>query len=241
MPLAVIHADAVGLAVAFAAGFVSFLSPCVWPIVPAYLSYVSGVAFADVGDQTRRVVTATACFVLGFSAVFTLGGVGAGVLGSQLTRHHRGLEIAAGVLVIVMGLVMLGAAGTRFLQREHRLHLRERPAGLAGALIAGVAFAVGWTPCIGPTLTAIIGVAGQSGHAASGAALLAAYSAGLGVPFLLSGMFFSRLVGSFAVLRRHSASMMRVAGALLVVAGLFLASGELTVITRQLADWSFAT
>jgi cytochrome c-type biogenesis protein len=241
MPLAVIHADALGLAVAFAAGFVSFASPCVWPIVPAYLSFVSGVAFSEVEEQTGRVVAATACFVLGFSAVFVLGGVGAGVLGGELTRHRRGLEIVAGVLVVVMGLVMLGVAGTGFLQRERRFHLRNRPAGLGGAAVAGVAFAVGWTPCIGPTLTAIIGVAGESGHAASGALLLAAYSAGLGVPFLLAGMFFSRYVSGIAPLRRHSGTMMRVAGALLIVTGLFLASGELTTLTRSLAGWSFAT
>jgi cytochrome c-type biogenesis protein len=234
MPLAVIHADALGLSVAFAAGFASFVSPCVWPLVPAYLSYVSGIAFADVEDNTPRVVTATGFFVLGFTAVFTLVGVGAGILGAQFTNHRRGLEIAAGVLVIAMGLVMLGAAGTRFLQVEHRFRLRERPAGMGGSFLAGLAFAIGWTPCIGPTLTAIIGVAGQSGHALSGAVLLAAYSLGLGIPFLLSGLFFTRLVGGVSLMRRHSAAIMRVAGALLVVAGLFVASGELASISQSL-------
>src|SRR3712207_2874711 len=114
-------ADALGLSAAFAAGFVSFVSPCVWPLVPAYLSYVSGVAFAELGDQTRRVVLSTACFVLGFGAVFTLVGVGVGVAGGFFVEHRRSLEIASGVTIVVMGAAMLGVACTGFLQRERRL------------------------------------------------------------------------------------------------------------------------
>src|SRR3954447_21701464 len=143
---AAIHADPVGLAAAFAAGFISFASPCVWPLVPAYLSFVSGVAFADLAEQTRRVVVTTAFFVLGFGLVFTLAGVGAGIAGAQFADHRRTLEIAGGLLVVVMGAVLVGAAGSRLLSREWRSDVGRQRAGIAGAVLAGVAFAIGWTP-----------------------------------------------------------------------------------------------
>jgi len=238
MPLAAIQLDGVGLATAFAAGFISFASPCVWPLVPAYLSYVSGVAFADIGDQTRRVSAATAGFVLGFGTVFTLVGAGAGVLGDQFTGHRRGLELVAGTIVVLMGLALVGLAGTGRLQRERRLHIARRPAGPLGAYVAGLAFAIGWTPCIGPTLAAIVAFAGETGKAARGAVLLAAYSLGLGVPFLLSGIFFTRATTSLAPLRRHSALAMRIAGALLVVVGVLVATGEMTLITQRLSRYA---
>jgi cytochrome c-type biogenesis protein len=234
VPLAAIHADVYGVLAAFAAGFVSFASPCIWPVVPAYLTYVSGVAFADLGDQTGRVTRATAAFVLGFGAVFTLVGAGVGVAGGAFLHHRRGLELVAGLVVVAMGAVLLLGGGTRLLAREHRVRLAHRPAGPIGAAVAGVAFAVGWTPCIGPTLTAILGLAASSGHAGAGAILLAAYSVGLGVPFLLTGLFFTRAMGALRPLRRHSGTAIRVAGALLVVAGVLVASGELTTLSRNL-------
>jgi cytochrome c-type biogenesis protein len=237
-PLAVISADPAGLSVAFAAGVVAFASPCVWPLVPAYLSYVSGVAFADLEQDRRRVVTATAAFVLGFGVVFTLAGAGVGVVGGSFLAHRRTLEILGGVVVVLMGLVLVGAAGTGFAQREWRLQLRSQPAGLVGAFVAGLAFAVGWSPCIGPTLAGILTVASESGHAADGAGLLAAYSLGLGLPFLLFGLFFTQALGSFRALRRHMPTVMRAAGALLIVTGVLLATGELTTITSRLSNYA---
>jgi cytochrome c-type biogenesis protein len=238
IPTGVISADPAGLSVAFAAGVVAFASPCVWPLVPAYLSYVSGVAFADIEQDRRRVVMATAAFVLGFGLLFTLAGAGVGVVGGAFTAHRRALEIVGGIIVVLMGLVLVGAAGTGFAQREWRLQMRSRPAGLAGAFVAGLAFAIGWSPCIGPTLAGILTVASQSGHAADGAGLLAAYSIGLGLPFLLFGLFFTQAVGSLRALRRHLPLAMRAAGVLLVLTGVLLATGELTVITRSLADYT---
>jgi cytochrome c-type biogenesis protein len=229
-----IHANAYGVLAAFAAGFVSFASPCIWPVVPAYLTYVSGVAFADLGDQVGRVTRATAAFVLGFGTVFTVVGAGVGVAGGAFLHHRRGLELVAGLVVVAMGAVLLLGGGTRLLAQEHRVRLSRRPAGPIGAAVAGVAFAVGWTPCIGPTLTAILGLAASSGHAGEGAVLLAAYSLGLGVPFLLTGLFFTQAMGALRPLRRHAGTAIRVVGALLVVAGVLVASGELTTLTRNL-------
>jgi cytochrome c-type biogenesis protein len=234
MPVASIAFGPVGLSAAFAAGFISFISPCVWPLLPAYLSYVSGVAYADIGGETRRVTLATACFVAGFTAMFALAGAGAGLLGNQFMDHRRTLEIVAGVLVIVMGAVLAGLAGTRFLQRELRVDVHRAPPGLIGAFLAGLAFAIGWSPCIGPTLGSIITLAGTNGKAGQGAILLLVYGLGLGVPFLLFGLFFTRALGAIALVRRHNASVMRVAGGLLVCAGVLLAMGELTRITSDL-------
>jgi cytochrome c-type biogenesis protein len=236
-PLAAIQFGAVGLATAFAAGFASFASPCVWPLVPAYLSYISGVAFQDLAEQSRRVTLATVGFVLGFGTVFTLVGLGAGVLGRQFLGNRRPLEIVAGAVVIAMGLLLIASARSGVLSRERRLHLARRPTGPLGAYVAGLAFAVGWTPCIGPTLTAIVALASQSGGALDGAVLLAAYSLGLGVPFLLAGMFFSRIAGSVAFLRRHAVALQQVAGTLLVLGGVLLASGQLTSLTARLTRY----
>jgi cytochrome c-type biogenesis protein len=234
MLLASIALGPVGLSAAFAAGFISFISPCVWPLLPAYLSFVSGVAYADIGGETRRVTIATSFFVAGFTCAFALAGAGVGLLGGQFLDHRRSLEIGGGLLVIAMGVTLAGLAGTRFLQRELRVDIRRTPGGLIGVFLAGLAFAVGWSPCIGPTLASILLFAGENGHATDGAILLFVYGLGLGVPFLLFGLFFTRALGALTLVRRHSASVMRVSGALLVLAGVLLALGELTTLTREL-------
>jgi cytochrome c-type biogenesis protein len=236
--LAAISLSPVGLATAFAAGFISFISPCVWPLVPAYLSYVSGVAYEDLAGNARRVTLATACFVAGFTVVFTGLGIGAAQFGGLLIDNRRTLEVVGGALVIAMGLVLVGIGG-RLFGRELRVHLRSRPASLGGALVAGMAFAVGWTPCVGPTLTAILAVA-STGETSDAAALLVAYSLGLGIPFLLAGLFMSSTISALGVLRRHAAWVNRVAGAMLVVVGVLLATGELTELTQRLSTtWAF--
>jgi cytochrome c-type biogenesis protein len=233
VPFAAITLSPVGFATAFAAGFVSFVSPCVWPLVPAYLSYVSGVAYEDLAANARRVTLATLCFVAGFTIVFTGLGIGAAQFGGLFIDNRRTLEVIGGVLVIAMGLVLVGVGG-RLFAREARVHLRSQPASLGGAVIAGMAFAVGWTPCIGPTLTAILAVAG-TGNTSDAAALLIAYSLGLGVPFLLAGLFLSSTIATLGVLRRHAAWVNRVGGTVLILVGFLLATGQLTEITRQLS------
>jgi cytochrome c-type biogenesis protein len=235
MILAEIALSPVGLSAAFAAGVISFLSPCVWPLVPAYLSYVSGVSFQDLGDQTRRVTIATGAFVLGFGAVFTSLGAGAGAIGDLLTEHRRTLEIVSGLLIVLMGAVLAGFGGMLF-QQERRLGSARKPAGPLGAVIAGAGFGIGWTPCVGPTLAAILALAGRSGHALDGAFLLAVYSLGLGVPFLLSGLLFTRGLASLAPLRRRTPLLVRASGVVLMGLGALLALGQLTAITSDLSS-----
>ncbi|MDX6561376.1 MAG: cytochrome c-type biosis protein [Gaiellales bacterium] len=235
MILAEIALSPVGLSAAFAAGVISFLSPCVWPLVPAYLSYVSGVSFQDLGDQTRRVTIATSAFVLGFGAVFTSLGAGAGAIGEALTQHRRTLEIVSGLLIVLMGAVLAGFGGMLF-QQERRLASARKPAGPLGAVLAGAGFGIGWTPCVGPTLAAILALAGRSGHALDGAILLAVYSLGLGVPFLISGLLFTRGLASLAPLRRRTPLLVRASGVLLMGLGVLLALGQLTAITSDLSS-----
>ena len=231
--LAVVDLSPVGLATAFAAGFVSFVSPCVWPLVPAYLSYVSGVAYADLQENARRVAIATGAFVAGFAIVFTALGTAAGALGTFLLEHRRGLEIGGGVLMVLMGLTMLGF-GQRLFGREVRVHREADVVGSAGAVLAGMAFAIGWSPCIGPTLGALLGLAATQGGATDGAILLLAYSLGLGVPFLVAGVAFSSTMAALGIVRRHQRAIMVGAGGVMVLMGVLLATGELATISREL-------
>ena len=230
------------LALPFAAvaGLVSFLSPCVLPLVPGYLSYVTGLSGADLGDERpgvpradgallvrpavvrSRVVAGSVLFVLGFSAVFVAGGALFGGLGSALLVHKEFVDRVLGVLTVVMGLAFLGLLPG--LQREVRLH-RLPATGLAGAPVLGVLFGVGWTPCLGPTLAAVQALAYTQASAGRGALLTAAYCAGLGLPFVLTGLAFKQALGAFEVVKRHYAVVMRVGGALLVLVGLLLVSG----------------
>ncbi|MEZ5102757.1 MAG: cytochrome c biogenesis protein CcdA [Thermoleophilia bacterium] len=216
-----------GLAAAFAAGLVSFVSPCVLPLVPGYLSFVSGVSYDELGSRTRRVSAATGAFVLGFSIVFVLFGAGAAWFGNALLENRRTLEIAAGAFIVLTGLVLAGVPLPLAVLRERRLRPTRRR-GPGAAVLVGAAFAVGWTPCIGPTLAAILTLAAAGESPGSGAVLLAVYSLGLGVPFLLFGLGFTRALGLVAAFRRHQRAIGLCSGALLVVFGALLASGELT-------------
>ena len=231
--IAAIGLNPAGVSAAFAAGFISFISPCVWPLVPAYLSYLSGVTFGELEQQTRRVVTSTAAFVLGFTIVFTLIGAGAGVLGATITSNRRALEIGAGAIVIAMGALLAGFGG-RLLMQEKRLQIAQRR-GYAGAFVAGLAFAIGWTPCIGPTLGAIVTFAASTGNALDSSILLAAYSLGLGVPFLLSGLAVVRGASRVGMLRRNSLLLMRASGVVLMGLGVLLLTGELNRLTGSLS------
>jgi cytochrome c-type biogenesis protein len=259
------------LPVAAAAGLVSFLSPCVLPLVPGYLSYVTGLTGAEIGDDrprgaaapaatpaptTRdlpggatvtavdapapvrvrrgRVLAGSLLFVAGFSAVFITSGAFFGYLGAELFEYRAVLERLLGALVIVLGLGFLGLLPT--LQRSVRFSRLPSP-GLAGAPLLGVLFGVGWTPCLGPTLAAVQTLAYTQASAGRGAILTAAYCAGLGVPFVLTGLAFRRALGAFAVVRRHYAVVMRVGGALLIVVGLLLLSGLWETAMTEVRHW----
>jgi cytochrome c-type biogenesis protein len=233
----VIEFGPAGFATAFAAGFLSFTSPCVLPLVPGYLSYVSGVGVDELGTHPRRVTVTTAWFVAGFSAMFVALGAGAAWFGSTLIEHRRSLEIVAGTFIVFAGLVFAGIRLPITLLRELRLPW-PRIGGPIAPVLAGVAFAIGWTPCVGPTLAAILALSAGGASPAQGAVLLAVYSLGLGVPFLVFGLAFTRTLTLVQVLRRHWRVVNVASGVLLVGFGLLLATGELTEITSRLSRFA---
>lgn len=216
------------LPVAAIAGLVSFLSPCVVPLVPGYIAYVTGLSGADLDGAERRkfgrVLAGSFLFVLGFSAVFVSFGALFGSVGASLKAHADVLDQVLGAFVIVFGLAFMGLIPG--LQREYRFH-RLPVAGVAGAPILGVLFGVGWTPCIGPTLGAVqsLALADSNATATRGAVLTLAYCLGLGVPFMLVALLFRQALGALALVKRHYALVTRVGGALLVVVGILLVTG----------------
>ena len=228
-----------GLALAFAAGVVSFTSPCVLPLVPGYLCFVSGTGFDEVGDHPRRVTLSTGAFVLGFTAMFVALGAGVAWFGSFLLANRRPLEIAAGVFVIVAAITFVGLPLPSLLSRERRLPLAALGGGgLPGAALVGVAFAIGWTPCVGPTLAAILTLSAGGGGAAEGAILLAAFSLGLGLPFLLFGLGFTRSLGLAGWVRRRWRIVSLASATLLVGFGILLITGDLVELTTRLARYT---
>jgi cytochrome c-type biogenesis protein len=233
----VIEFGPAGFATAFAAGFLSFTSPCVLPLVPGYLSYVSGVGVDELGTHPRRVTVTTAWFVAGFSAMFVALGAGAAWFGSTLIEHRRSLEIVAGTFIVFAGLVFAGIRLPITLLRELRLPW-PRIGGPIAPVLAGVAFAIGWTPCVGPTLAAILALSAGGASPAQGAVLLAVYALGLGVPFLVFGLAFTRTLTLVQLLRRHWRVVNVASGLLLVGFGLLLATGELTEITSRLSRFA---
>ena len=242
----------VALPVAAVAGLVSFLSPCVLPLVPGYLSFVTGLSGQELGDtrdvrpagdtlvrtetpvRRARVLLGSVLFVLGFSAVFITSGALFGGLGGLLVEYRSVVDRVLGALTVLLGLVFLGLVPG--LQREVRFHRLPSP-GLAGAPLLGVLFGVGWTPCLGPTLAAVQTLAYTQASAGRGALLTAGYCAGLGIPFVLTGLAFRRALGAFAVVRRHSALVMRVGGGLLVLVGLLLVSGLWETLMLDVRSW----
>jgi cytochrome c-type biogenesis protein len=229
----VIELGPAGLAAAFAAGFVSFLSPCVLPLVPGYLSLVSGVGFDNLPDQRRRVVGASLAFVAGFGAVFVLFGAGAAWFGDVLLTSRRPLEIVAGVFIVLAGVVYARMPLPLTVLRERRLGFRR-----GVPLLSGAAFAIGWTPCVGPTLAAILALSAAGASPAEGAVLLAVYALGLGLPFVLFALAFARALVVTAFLRRHARGLALASGAVLVVFGVLLATGQLVRLTTDLARFT---
>jgi cytochrome c-type biogenesis protein len=232
-------AAGVGLFAALAAGIVSFLSPCVLPLVPGYLSAVTGVSAADLDDAGwRKVLVPSLIFVASFSAIFIALGLSATALGSFLNDHLELLTKISGVLIILMGLLFVGSLFiTRLNQEWHVDALLER-AGKGGPIVAGAAFAIAWTPCIGPTLGAILTAASLSGSAAHGALLLAVYSAGLAIPFVATALAFSRMTTAFAVVKRHYSLIVAIGGVILIVMGILIFTGEITQLNSHLRRWA---
>ncbi len=221
-------AAGVGVLAALVAGAVSFLSPCVLPLVPGYLSAVTGVSADSLGSApARRVLGPSLLFVASFSAIFIVLGLTATGVGGALQEHRGVLEKVAAALIVAMGTFFIATLFVTRLGREWRIDALMARAGRGGPLVAGAAFAVAWTPCVGPTLGAILSAAALSESTGRGAFLLAVYSAGLAIPFLLTAVAFTRMATVFAVVRRHYRLIMAGGGAVLIVMGVLIWTGEL--------------
>jgi cytochrome c-type biogenesis protein len=219
--------DSPSLALAFAAGFISFVSPCVLPLVPGYLAAVSGQAPGREGGVTARTLMRSLLFVATFSAIFILLGLSATAVGSFLFAHKPTLDRVAGALIVALGVVFVASVFVTRLNREWRPGGLVERAGRGGPVVAGAAFAVAWTPCVGPTLGAILGLASTTHGTVRGAVLLAAYSLGLALPFLLSALGFDAAQRTFAFFKRHYAAIQAGAGVVLIAMGLLVFTGEL--------------
>lgn len=241
MVIAAISSDpaaGVGILAALAAGIVSFLSPCVLPLVPGYLSAVTGVAAADLDEADwRRVLGPSLLFVASFSAIFILLGLGATGLGSFLLQNKRLLTKISGALIIAMGILFVASLFITRLNREWHVNALLSRAGKGGPIVAGAAFAIAWSPCIGPTLGAILGAAAASGSAGHGAFLLTVYSAGLAIPFLLTALAFSRMTTAFAVVKRHYQLIVAIGGVILIAMGVLMFTGEFTQLNAEAQNW----
>jgi cytochrome c-type biogenesis protein len=230
----------INVAIAFAAGILSFLSPCVLPLIPSYLSLIGGVSVQQLGERRRsRVFLRTLLFVLGFSVVFIALGVLFSGTGGFFSGATQIVNVVAGTLVIVLGLNFIFNFW-KFLNFEKRMHMRSSPTGWLGALLLGMAFGAGWTPCVGPILASILFLAGSSARILQGTLLLAVYSLGLGLPFILAGLFFAQFLGARERMKRHFDTLRIVSGAFLVFIGLLIALGRLqrfNIFLFRLAGW----
>ena len=246
----------VTLLAAFGAGLLSFISPCVLPLVPGYLSYISGLSLDEMRGTTtvgggagvgvavaaspaarRQVVLSSLAFILGFSLVFVALGAAATAVGQFLASQQAIFNRIAGTIIIVFGLHTMGVLRIEWLYQEKRVHTSRRPAGFIGAGLIGIAFAFGWTPCIGPILAGILALAGTQETVGHGVRLLAVYSLGLGVPFLATALMMNRFFVAMGRIRRHYHKIELVSGALLVVIGLLIFTNKFTVIAQWLTPY----
>ncbi|MBQ0828837.1 cytochrome c biogenesis CcdA family protein [Streptomyces tagetis] len=225
------------LPVALLGGLVSFFSPCVLPLVPGYLSYVTGVTGTDLAEARRgRMVAGSSLFVLGFTAVFVSSGALFGFFGETLQDNRGVLTKILGGFMIAMGVFFMGLMPW-LTQREFRFH-RRPVSGLAGAPVLGALFGIGWTPCIGPTLSSVLILSSEQGTAGRGALLTVAYCLGLGVPFVLAAVAFRRALGAFGWIKRHYVWVLRIGGTMMIVTGLLLLTGVWDSIVQDMQTWS---
>lgn len=225
--------DNLGFFVAFAAGVLSFLSPCVLPLVPSYLGFLTGMTLEEMSGRRRMAMVHALLFVFGFALIFVILGASATALGSALKYYQVWLQRVGGALIILFGLYAMGVLKLPFLQMEQRVHLDRKPIGYLGSVLVGMAFAAGWTPCIGPILGGILGMAATQGDVGRGMTLLGAYSAGLAVPFLAAAWAMEAFLDWFQKFRKYLPWVMRLSGLLLIFVGLLMVTGEFT----RLAGW----
>ena len=228
----------VGFAIAFGAGLASFLSPCVLPLIPSYITFITGMSLDDVQRARRIALIHALLFVLGFSLIFLALGASATLLGRLLITYRVWISRVGGLLVLVFGLYLLGVFNLGVFARERRVHITNKPLGYLGTVAVGIAFGAGWTPCIGPILGSILTYAATQQDVSRGVALLGAYSLGLAVPFVLAAVAVEWFLTAFQTIRRHMVWVTRTAGAVLVVVAFLMITDYLTVLTGILQGWT---
>lgn len=230
--------SAIGIGVSFSAGVLSFLSPCVLPLIPSYISFITGMSLDDVQRSRRIALVHSLLFVSGFTIVFLILGATATVLGRVLLQQRDWVERIGGVLVIVLGLYLLGVFNVGAFARDRRVYIANKPLGYLGTLLVGMAFAAGWTPCVGPILGGVLTYAASSADLNRGLVLLFAYSLGLAVPFLLAAVMIDRFMTLFQRYRGGLVWMSRISGALLIAVGILMITGSMTVMSSWLQAWT---
>jgi cytochrome c-type biogenesis protein len=237
--------QSIGLLVAFTAGFLSFLSPCVLPLIPSYATFITGMSLNELGsagvEGLRRRRTALVhglIFVSGFTLVFMMAGAGATLLGSLFGYYRFWIERVGGVLLILFGLVLLNVVRIPGSERDWRVHLADKPAGYFGTLVVGIAFGAGWTPCLGPVLGGILTLAATQDNMTQGMTLLGFYSLGLAVPFLAATVAIQQFLGGMQHMRRWMPWVSRISGALLILVGLLLVTGYFTWLNAVMMRWT---
>ena len=223
-----------GVVIAFTAGILSFLSPCVLPLVPSYITFVTGLSLEDVSRARRAALVHSLLFVCGFTAIFVALGAGATALGVLLAAYRDWIGRIGGVLLVIFGLILLEVIRVPALSRDRRIYLADKPVGYLGSVVVGIAFGAGWTPCIGPVLGGILSLASATASVGRGVWLLLAYSAGLALPFLLAALAIDHFLAVFARMRAGLAWVSRISGVLLIVVGILLASGWFTMLATWL-------
>ncbi len=233
----------VGILTAFVFGLLSFVSPCVLPIVPGYISFISGVSLDEMKgveqnkSALRSIILNSLFFICGFTMVFILLGATATTLGKTFNEYYSTISKIAGVLIIVFGLHMMGLFKINFLNYEQRFHVQQKKLGMFGSFLVGTAFAFGWTPCIGPVLAAILVIASQQDTVYKGIALLASYSLGLGIPFFLTGVSINIFFSMFNRIKKYFHTIEIVGGAMLVVLGILIITNYLTILSAYFSRW----
>jgi cytochrome c-type biogenesis protein len=228
----------VAVPIAFGAGLASFLSPCVLPLIPSYVTFITGMTLEDVARARRTALVHALLFVLGFSLIFLALGASATLLGRLLVTYRVWISRVGGLLVLAFGLYLLGVFNLGAFARERRVHITDKPLGYLGTVVVGIAFGAGWTPCIGPILGSILTYAATQADVSRGVGLLAAYSLGLAVPFVLAAVLIERFVAVFQRMRSGMIWVSRISGALLVIVAVLMLTDYLTVITGFLQAWT---
>lgn len=231
----------VSIFIALSAGFISFLSPCILPLIPSYMAFITGISLEELSHEknlkrVRKIVIINSLlFILGFSIIFIALGASATFMGKFLSRNIRWFEIVGGCVVILLGLHFIGIFRLKFLNREKKIHLKNKPLGFIGTVLVGMAFGAGWTPCVGPILGAILTMAATTQNIFKGIVLLAFYSVGLGLPFLISGLIIHKFFEYFKAVRKYFKVITAVGGILLIILGVLLITGYFSSISSYLS------